>query len=73
MTRKIIIHIESDEISDPDALHLVYAVAAKGRISTTASRKHYCHVSTFQIPDTDDKITVFATKRTDTTDTFYVK
>lgn len=70
MTRKLIIHIETDEISDADALWRVLCVARGGRISESRGRKHYCWLSTF---NTEGTKTVSATKRTDTTDTFYVR
>ena len=65
--RKIIIHIESDEIDDMEAVRKVLSVIAGGRISKTKKWMQYCFLSTW--PDTY----VYAvTKRTELIDTFKV-
>ena len=66
MKRRIIINIESD-ITDERAIEIVASVVAMGRISESAGRAHYCHIST-----TRDDLTVQSFKRTDTTDTFTI-
>ncbi len=68
--RKIIIHIEDDSFSDLTAVRMVERVIQGGRISTTAGREHYCHVTTFGPAGAQY---VHATKRTDSTDTFYIR
>lgn len=64
--RRIIINIERG-CSDLAVIEKVKAIMQLGRISTTAAREHYCGVSSFK-----DGATVAATKRNDSTDTFYV-
>lgn len=68
MKRRIIINIENDLIDDERAVKMVRSIIAEGRISTSSGRKHYCSATTFMGGGT-----AFATKRTDTTDTFYIQ
>lgn len=70
MSRRIIINIQDDAVSDESALAMVQSVVAMGKLSETARRKHYCHITTF---GPDGKRLVHATKRTDSTDTFTIQ
>lgn|GEM_PF-2132378 len=65
--RKIIIHIESDEISDEEAVRKVANVIAGGRISKTKQWLQYCFMTTWL-----DTYVYAAPKHTGLTDTFKV-
>lgn len=65
--RKIIIHIESDDISDEDAVRKVANVIAGGRISKTKNFMQYCFITTWL-----DTYVYAAPKHTGLTDTFKV-
>lgn len=68
MKRRIIINIEHDNLSDERVIALVGRIIENGRVSNTAGRKHYCHISHAGFEDT----MVHATRRNDTTDTFTI-
>lgn len=70
-SRKLIIHLEGD-ITELQALNFVREVVMMGRISSTAGREHYCHVSTFRFGKDNKEAEVSAYKRTEGTDTFKV-
>ena len=65
--RKIIIHIESDEISDEEAVSKVAKVIKGGRISTARNWLQYCFLTTWL-----DTYVYAAPKHTGLTDTFKV-
>ena len=47
MSSKIIVDNRTDE-SDEDVLRRVLVAMAPGRVSTTAGKAHYCHVTTWR-------------------------
>lgn len=44
-SRKLIIRIQDDSVSDMEAIWMVLMVVKGGRVSETAKRRHYCHLS----------------------------
>ncbi|NBN88686.1 MAG: hypothetical protein EBV32_06325, partial [Proteobacteria bacterium] len=66
-SRKIIIHIESDEISDEEAVRKVANAISAGRISTANKFKQYCHLTTWL-----DSYVYALPKHTELTDSFKV-
>lgn len=71
MKRRIIINIDHDDMPDEKAVRLVLQIMARGRISTTAGREHYCHLCRIG-SDAGEWTLIHATRRTDTTDTFSI-
>ena len=65
--RKIIIHIESDDISDEEAIRKVAKVIAGGRVSIANRWMQYCFITTWL-----DTFVYALPKRTGLTDTFKV-
>lgn len=65
--RKIIIHIESDEIDDMEAVRKVLSVIAGGRTSKTKKWMQYCFLTTWL-----DTYVYAAPKHTGLVDTFKV-
>jgi len=66
-SRKIIIHIESDEISDEEAVRKVANVIKGGRISKTKKWLQYCFITTWL-----DSYVYALPKHTELTDSFKV-
>lgn len=67
--RRIIINIDDDvnHLEDSNIIQRVLSVVNQGRISKTANREHYCHVTTWT-----DRTGVFATRNAKGTDIFRV-
>lgn len=45
--RRIIINIESDEISDQEASRLVHSVISEGKVSKAGGKEMYCFLTEF--------------------------
>lgn len=67
--RRIIINIDEgcDHITDQDIVAMLGYIISNGRVSKTAGREHYCHVTTWT-----DRTGIFATRNTKGTDIFRV-
>lgn len=70
MKRRLIINIQDDCVSDAEATFLVEDVILKGRISKTADRNHYCHLTLYGLGQ--NEIAVSAACRKKGTDTFTI-
>lgn len=67
MKRRIIINIDSDEMTDANAVALVARIIEKGRVSESRGFKHYCYIST-----TAQGSHIQAMKRSSMSDTFNI-
>lgn len=72
MKRKLIIHIEDDNITEIEALIMIAKVVEMGRVSLARGRKQFCFVAAFDYDG--KKIEVVALeKNNQPTDTFKVR